>query len=135
MHLIIIDMERAYDRVPKLKDNLWKALEMKRIRIAYIQAIKDMDEQATTSVRRKWEHKHIQAIEDMLFIYVIYEHLGFRLSTGKTKYMECRFSKRRSTPSLEVIVGGPYDTESHTDAGLYAALDYQVRTLISNHII
>ncbi|KAM7524737.1 hypothetical protein LguiA_014639 [Lonicera macranthoides] len=30
---------------------------------------------------------------------------GFRLSRSKTEYMECKFSKRRSTPNLEVKVG------------------------------
>jgi len=40
---------KVYDRVSI--DILWKALKKKRVRIAYIRAIKDMYERASTSVR------------------------------------------------------------------------------------
>jgi len=42
-------LEKAYDRVPR--QILWKALEKKGVRIAYIGAIKDMYERVSTSVR------------------------------------------------------------------------------------
>jgi len=40
---------KTYDRVPR--DILWKTLEKKEVRIAYIRAIKDMYEGTLTSVR------------------------------------------------------------------------------------
>lgn len=50
-HLFFIDLNKAYDRVPI--DILWKALENKGFRIAYIRGIQDMYEGVSTSV---WTH-------------------------------------------------------------------------------
>jgi len=49
LHLVFIYLEKTYDRVPR--DILWKSLKKNGVRIAYIRAIKDMYEGASTSVR------------------------------------------------------------------------------------
>ena len=49
LYMVFIDLENAYDRVPR--EVLWRVLEKKWVRIAYIQALKDMYHSAGTKVR------------------------------------------------------------------------------------
>jgi len=49
LHMVFIDMEKAYDRVSR--EVLWSCLEKKRVSQAYIRVIKDMYMGGRTSVR------------------------------------------------------------------------------------
>ena len=49
LHLVFIDLEKAYDRIPR--DVLWWVLVKKGVSLRYIDLIKDMYEGATTNFR------------------------------------------------------------------------------------
>ena len=70
-HMIFINLENAYDRVPI--DLIWWALDKKSILSGYIEIFKDMYEGAVTSVRTMCE-------ETSVFLVTICLHQG---STSK----------------------------------------------------
>lgn len=49
LHMIFIDLEKAYDRVPR--DIIWWVLERKGVTRGYIDVVRDMYEGAVTTIR------------------------------------------------------------------------------------
>ncbi|XP_013781358.1 uncharacterized protein LOC106465670 [Limulus polyphemus] len=49
LHLVFIDLEKAYDRVPR--EEVWRCLREKRVSEKYVKLVKDMYEGARTQVR------------------------------------------------------------------------------------
>ena len=49
LHMIFIDLEKTYDRVPR--EVLWWVLEKRGVHVRYINVIKDMYDGVVTSVR------------------------------------------------------------------------------------
>ncbi|EXB56439.1 putative CRM domain-containing protein [Morus notabilis] len=49
LHMVFIDLEKAYDRVPR--EVLWWVLEKRGVHVRYIKVIKDMYDRVVTSVR------------------------------------------------------------------------------------
>ena len=49
LHLVFIDLEKAYDRVSR--EVVWRCLAKKRVSSMYIRVIKDMYEEGKTRVR------------------------------------------------------------------------------------
>ena len=61
LHMVFIDLEKAYDRVPR--DVLWECLAAKGVTGTYIDLVKDMYGRVMTSVRTVDEDTDLFAVE------------------------------------------------------------------------
>ncbi|KAK8925750.1 hypothetical protein KSP39_PZI018983 [Platanthera zijinensis] len=85
--MLFIDLEKAYDRVPR--ENLWRVIEKKGVNVSYIDIIKDM---YTNSVTRLTKHIQRAIPWCLLFaddiVLLLHDAKGMRMVSSRKSPME-----------------------------------------------
>ncbi|XP_071725276.1 uncharacterized protein [Rutidosis leptorrhynchoides] len=97
LHMVFIDLEKAYDRVPKkFFGGLWSSKEY----LVNISAISKIYDVILIDESREGVNEKLELWRETL------ELKGFKLSRSKTEYMHCNFSGEGRSQTSTIQLGG-----------------------------